>query len=135
MKFWKKYKAKKKLEKAKKELREKLEKEKKELREKLEKARFVNFYGREIDLSLGRIKEIERYTKGVEEMNGIFPQEVFYYYIILKYDNFKERYLSYGQAKSIRDVRIYELNSFIKSDKFTQYLNNYENLKKEYEQL
>ena len=30
-------------------------KNKKELREKLEKARFVNFYGNQIDLSLGRI--------------------------------------------------------------------------------
>ena len=117
MKFWKKYKA------------------KKELREKLEKARFINFYGEEIDLSLGKIKEVQSYTKIGEEMNGIFPHEVFYYYIILKYDNFKERFLSYGELKSMRNRDIDELRNFIKSDKFTQYLNNYENLKREYEQL
>ena len=128
MNFWKKYKDKRKL-------RKKLEKAKKELREKLEKARFVNFYGREIDLSLGRIKEIESYTKGVEAMNGIFPQEVFYYYIILKYDNFKERFLYYGEDYSIRNNHIRELKSFGESDKYTQLLNQYEKLKEEYEQL
>ena len=122
MNFWKKYKAKKELEKA-----------KKELREKLEKARFVNFYGEEIDLSLGRIKEIQSYTKVVEEMIGIFPHEVFYYYIILKYDNFKQRFLSYGKLESMRNRDIDELRNFIKSDKFTERLNEYEKLKKEYD--
>ena len=125
MKFWKKYKAKKELEKA-----------KKELREKLEKARFVNFYDKEIDLSLGRIKELIHYNKTTTISSDFYEDEEDHdYSIILKYDNFKERYLSYGQAKSIRDVRIYELNSFANSDKFTQLLNQYEKLKKEYEQL
>jgi hypothetical protein len=125
MKFWKKYKAKK-----------KLEKEKKELREKLEKARFVNFYGEEIDLSLGRIKQLIHYNKTTTISSNFYEDEEDYdYSIILKYDNFKERYLSYGQAKSIRDARIYELNSFANSDKFTERLNEYENLKEEYEQL
>ena len=117
MKFWRKYKA------------------KKELRKKLEKARFINFYGKKIDLSLGRIKEVQTYIKVVEELDGIFTYEVLNYYIILIYDNFSRKYLSYGRLGSMRDRDIDELRNFINSDKFTQYLNNYENLKREYEQL
>ena len=44
MQFWKKYKA------------------KKELKQKLEKARFINFYGNKIDLSLGQIIKAICYT-------------------------------------------------------------------------
>ena len=128
MNFWKKYKAKK-------ELTKEFEKAKKELREKLEKARFINFYGNQIDLSLGRIKELICYSTETSEKDGIFTVFIINYYIILRYDNFKEIFLSYGNEKSIRDDRYCELISFANSDKFTEYLNNYENLKKEYEQL
>ena len=118
MKFWKKYKA------------------KKELREKLEKARFIDFYGEKIDLSLGRIIELIHYNKTTTISSDFDDDyEDKEYSILLKYDNFKERYLSYGQMKNIRDLHIYELDSFANSDKFTQLLNQYENLKKEYEQL
>ena len=118
MKFWKKYKA------------------KKELREKLEKARFVDFYGKEIDLSLGKIKELIHYNKTTTISSDFHDDyEDRKYSIVLKYDNFKERYLYYGQDKAIRDEHIYELDSFANSDKFTQYLNNYENLKREYDKL
>ena len=125
MKFWKKYKAKKELEKA-----------KKELREKLEKARFIDFYGNEIDLSLGRIIELIHYNN-TTTISSYFDDdyEDIEYSILLKYDNFKERYLSYEQRKGTRDKHIYELDNFIKSDKYTERLNQYENLKKEYEQL
>ena len=118
MKFWKKYKA------------------KKELRERLEKARFINFYGNEIDLNLGRIKELVPYNE-TTTVSSDFDDDykIRESYIILNYDNFKERYLSYGQDKFIRDEHICELKSFGESDKFTQLLNQYENLKKEYEQL
>ena len=118
MKFWKKYKA------------------KKELREKLEKARFIDFYGNEIDLNLGKIKELIHYNK-TTTISSDFDDDYEYkeYSILLKYDNFKERYLSYGQMKNARDDHIYELDSFIKSDKFTERLNEYEKLKREYEQL
>ena len=102
---------------------------KKELKKKLEKARFVNFYGNEIDLSLGRIITAISYDATFEDY------EIIEYSIILKYDNFKEIFLSYGQMKNTRDEHIRELISFASSDKFTEYLNNYENLKREYEQL
>jgi len=118
MKFWKKYKA------------------KKELRERLEKARFINFYGNEIDLSLGRIiKAIseDEITNVISDFDDDY--KIREYSIILRYNNFKERYLSYGDEKWIRDERICELESFANSDKFTEYLNNYENLKREYELL
>ena len=118
MNFWKKYKA------------------KKELRKKLEKARFINFYGNEIDLSLGRIiKAIseDEITNVISDFRDDY--KIKNYSIVLKYDNFKEIFLSYRNEKSIRDDHICELISFANSDKFTQLLNQYENLKKEYEQL
>ena len=118
MKFWKKYKA------------------KKELRKKLEKARFIDFYGNEIDLSLGRIiKAIseDEITNVISDFRDDY--KIKNYSIVLKYDNFKEIFLSYRNEKSIRDDHICELISFANSDKFTQLLNQYENLKKEYEQL
>ena len=108
---------------------------KKELRKKLKKARFINFYGKEIDLSLGRIIELIHYNKTTISSYSDDDYEDIEYSILLKYDNFKERYLSYGQRKNTRDAHIYELYSFANSDKFTQLLNQYENLKKEYEQL
>ena len=118
MNFWKKYKT------------------KKELREKLEKARFINFYGEEIDLSFGRIKELIHYNE-TTTVSSDFDDDykIREYYIILKYDNFKEIFLSYGDEKSIRDDHYCELISFANSDKFTERLNEYEKLKKEYEQL
>jgi hypothetical protein len=118
MKFWKKYKA------------------KKELREKLEKARFINFYGKSIDLSLGRIKKLIPYNE-TTTVSSDFDDDykIREYYIILKYDNFVERYLFYEQDKFIRDNHICELCDFIKSDKYTERLNEYENLKREYELL
>lgn len=118
MKFWKKYKA------------------KKELRERLEKARFINFYGNEIDLSLGRIIKAtpdNEITTVISDFRDDY--KIKNYSIVLKYDNFKEIFLSYRNEKSIRDDRYCELISFASSDKFTEYLNNYENLKREYEQL
>ena len=108
---------------------------KKELRKKLEKARFIDFYGNEIDLSLGRIEELICYSRETSEKDGICTVFIINYYIILRYDNFKEIFLCYGKDESIRDNHICELRSFGESDKFTQYLNNYENLKREYEQL
>ena len=108
---------------------------KKELSKKLEKARFIDFYGNEIDLSLGRIEELICYSRETSEKDGICTVFIINYYIILRYDNFKEIFLSYGDEKSIRDDRYCELISFANSEKFTQYLNTYKNLKKEYEQL
>ena len=75
MKFWKKYKA------------------KKELRERLEKARFINFYGNQIDLSLGRIIKLIL-SNDTTTISSDFDDdyEDKEYSILLKYDNFKERY-------------------------------------------
>ena len=109
---------------------------KKELRKKLEKARFFNFYGNEIDLSLGRIIEATPDNEITNVISDIYDDyKIKNYSIVLKYDNFKEIFLSYGDEKSIRDDRYCELISFANSDKFIQLLNQYENLKKEYEQL
>lgn len=118
MKFWKKW------------------QNKKELRKKLEKARFVNFYGNEIDLSLGRIIKAtpdNEITTVISHFSDDY--KIKNYSIVLKYDNFKEIFLSYGDEKSIRDDHYCELISFANSDKFTERLNEYEKLKKEYEQL
>ena len=118
MKFWKKYKA------------------KKQLRKKLEKARFINFYGNEIDLSLGRIIGIADY-KHTHTTISDFDDDytITNYHILLRYNNFVERDLNFGQNRRTRNNRYNQLCDFIESDKFTEYLNNYENLKKEYEQL
>ncbi len=54
MKFWRKYKA------------------KRELERKLNKARFVNFYGVfEIDFSLGEIKEIREFIVSTQPLNSL----------------------------------------------------------------
>jgi hypothetical protein len=118
MKFWKKYKA------------------KKELKEKLKKERFINFYGKQIDLSFGRIIEaihLNERTTIISDFDDDYTIEK--YYIILKHDNFVEKYLFYDQDKFIRDNHLSELEDFIKSDKYTERLNQYENFKKEYELL
>ena len=118
MKFWKKYKA------------------NKELRKKLEKARFINFYDNQIDLSLGKIIKAtpdNEITTVISDFSDDY--KIKNYSIVLKYDNFKEIFLSYGDEKSSRDDHYCELISFANSDKFTEYLNNYKNLKREYEQL
>jgi hypothetical protein len=119
MQFWKKY------------------KDKKELKQKLEKARFINFYGNRIDLSLGEIIKATCYTNTITTVT-IFDDEydTEYCYIVLKYKNFHEKKLFVGEnIGNTRDKYCIELNDFINSDKFTERLNEYEQLKKEYEQL
>ena len=125
MNFWKKYKAKK----------------------KLEKARFINFYGKSIDLHYGKMLDRLRHAKlnNPSDLSHKDNEE----YLLFRYYKFLEVFLFFGQNKSIQDdyynsERLFcpknkkfseELRNFIKSDKFTEYLNNYENLKREYEQL
>jgi hypothetical protein len=119
MQFWKKYKA------------------KKELRKKLEKARFINFYGNQIDLSLGKIIGTTCFTNTITTAT-LFDDEydTIDCYITLKYENFLEKSLFIGEnIGSIRDKYCCELNDFIKSGKFTERLNEYEQLKKEYDKL
>jgi hypothetical protein len=119
MQFWKRYKA------------------KKELKQKLEKARFINFYGNRIDLSLGEIIKATCYTNTITTVT-IFDDEydTEYCYIVLKYQLFFEKRLFIGEnIRSVRDKYCIELNEFIKSDKFTERLNKYNELEKEYELL
>jgi hypothetical protein len=119
MQFWKKYKA------------------KKELKKKLKKARFINFYDNEIDLSLGKVIKVSCFTKTVTTVDYDFDDEydTIYCYIVLKYQNFFEKKLFIGKSRSIRDNYALELLDFINSDKFTERLNEYNELKKEYELL
>jgi hypothetical protein len=126
MKFWKKYKAKKQLRKT-----------KKELKQKLEKARFINFYGHKIDLSLGEIIKVIRFDDRFT-IEPIFGDEyrTTDYYIQLVYENFiKKSYFIGTGVKNVRDNYALELLDFINSDKFTERLNEYNELKKEYELL
>jgi hypothetical protein len=119
MQFWKKYKA------------------KKELRKKLKEARFINFYGNEIDLSLGQIIKAHCFTAITREID-LFNNEcdTVECFIVLTYENFLERSFHIGtNIESIRDKYCRELNDFIKSGKFTERLNKYEELKKEHEKL
>lgn len=112
-------------------------KAKKELKQKLEKARFINFYGNRIDLSLGKIIKATCYTTTITTTT-LFDDEYDTEdcYIVLKYNNFYEEKLFIGEnIRNIRDKYCLELNDFINSDKFTERLNEYEQLKKEYEQL
>jgi len=119
MQFWKKYKA------------------KKELKQKLEKARFINFYGHKIDLSLGEIIKATCF----DDINTTVPlfdneHDTIYCYIVLKYQLFFEKRLFIGEnIRSVRDKYCIELNDFINSGKFTERLNEYEQLKNEYELL
>lgn len=119
LQFWKKYKA------------------KKELKQKLEKARFINFYGHKIDLSLGQIIKticLDNTITTIALFNNKF--NTINCYITLKYENFLEISLFIGENMgSIRDKYCLELNDFLESGKFTERLNEYNKLKKEYELL
>jgi hypothetical protein len=130
MQFWKKYKAKK-------ELKQKLEKAKEELKQKLEKARFINFYGHKIDLDLGEIMKVIRFNNRITT-EPIFGDEymVIDYYIQLVYKNFiKKSYFICTDVNNLRDNYALELLDFINSEKFTERLKEYQQLKNEYEQL
>jgi len=119
MQFWKKYKT------------------KKELKQKLEKARFINFYGHKIDLSLGDITKVIRFDNKIT-IEPLFGDEymIIDYYIHLVYENFiKKSYFIGTGVKNLRDDYALELLDFINSDKFTERLNEYNELKKEYELL
>lgn len=112
-------------------------KAKKELKHKLEKARFINFYGHKIDLSLGQIIKATCYTNTITTV-PIFDDEydTEYCYIVLKYQNFIEKSFFIGEnIRSVQDKYCIELNDFIISGKFWEKLNEYEQLKKEYELL
>ena len=113
MKFWKKY------------------KQKKELRKKLEKARFVNFYEYSIDLEDGKPISFQRYN---EYSDNITEAYIFLYYLNKNKGRFKKTW-SYGEREVIRDDRSKELLKFINSAEFMECLNQYRNLKKEYELL
>lgn len=113
IKFWKKYKA------------------KKELRKRLEKARFINFYEYSIDLEDGKPISIQRYN---EYSDNITEAYIFLYYLNKNKGRFKKTW-SYGEREVIRDYRKKELLEFINSTEFMEYLNQYRNLKKQYEQL
>ena len=119
MQFWKRYKA------------------KKELKKKLEKARFINFYGHKIDLSLGQIIKTTCFDNIITTVS-LFDDEhdTVDCYIVLEYQLFFEERLFIGEnIRSVRDKYCIELNDFIKSGKFTERLNKYNELKKEYELL
>jgi len=126
MKFWKKYKAKKELRNA-----------KEELKQKLEKARFINFYDNKIDLSLGEIIKAICYTT-TTTTTTLFDDEydTEYCYIVLRYKNFHEKKLFIGEnIRNTRDRYCLELIDFLKSGNFMERLNEYNELKKEYELL
>jgi len=112
-------------------------KAKKELKHKLEKARFINFYGHKIDLSLGQIIKATCFDNIITTVS-LFDDEhdTVDCYIVLKYQLFFEKRLFIGEnIRSVRDKYCIELNEFIKSDKFTERLNKYNELEKEYELL
>ena len=112
-KFWKKYKA------------------KKELRKRLKKARFINFYEYSIDLEDGKPISIQRYNEYSKNITEAF---IFLYYSNKNKGHFKKTW-SYGEKEATRDFRNDQLLKFMNSAEFTEYLNQYRNLKKEYEQL
>ena len=115
MKFWKKYKAKKKL------------------RNKLKKARFVNFYEYSIDLEDGKPISIQNYNE-IYHTESITEAYIFLYYSNKDKGRFKKTW-SYGERETIRNRRSKELLEFVNSAEFTECLNQYRNLKKEYELL
>ena len=115
IRFWKKYKA------------------KKELKNKLKKARFINFYEYSIDLEDGKPISIQRYEYS-HYLESIIEDYIFLYYLDKNKGRFKKTWF-YGQRVEIRDFRNKQLLKFINSAEFTECLNQYENLKKEYEQL
>ncbi len=113
MNFWKKYKA------------------KKELKNKLKKARFINFYEYSIDLKDGKPISIQRYN---EYSDNITEAYIFLYYLNKNKGRFKKTW-SYGEREAIRDFRSDQLFEFMNSAEFMEYLNQYRNLKEEYEQF
>jgi len=122
MQFWKKYKA------------------KKELKQKLKKARFINFYGNEIDLEDGRPIGLQTFGEEyIKAQYGITTEYAWEYYIFLNYFDENEGYFKrtwhYGRNWIMRDKYYDELNDFINSDKFKERLNEYNELRKEYELL
>jgi hypothetical protein len=122
MQFWKKYKA------------------KKELKKKLEKARFINFYGNEIDLKDGRPISLQIFGEEyIKAQYGITTEYAWEYYIFLNYfdknKGFFKRTWHYGKNGTLRDEYFDKLNYFINSDKFKERLNEYNELRKEYELL
>lgn len=117
MNFWKKYKTKKKL------------------RKRLENARFVNFYEYSIDLEDGKPISIQRYNEIHSYSSGNITEAfIFLYYSNKNKGHFKKTW-SYGEKEATRDFRNDQLLKFMNSAEFTEYLNQYRNLKKEYEQL
>jgi hypothetical protein len=122
MQFWKKYKA------------------KKELKQKLEKARFINFYDNKLDLEDGKPNVIETFAEEyIEKPSGISTYYNWKYYIFLNYFDKNKGYFKrtwhYGKNGTLRDEYFDKLFDFINSDKFTERLNEYNELKKEYELL
>jgi hypothetical protein len=114
-----------------------LRKAKEELKQKLEKARFINFYGHKIDLSLGQIIKATCFDNIITTVS-LFDDEhdTVDCYIVLKYQLFFEKRLFIGEnIRSVRDKYCIELNDFINSGKFTERLNKYNELEKEYELL
>ena len=112
-------------------------KDKKQLKQKLEKARFINFYGNKIDLSLGKIIGTTCFDNIITTVS-LFDDEhdTVDCYIVLKYQLFFEKRLFIGEnIRSVRDKYCLELNDFIISGKFIERLSEYEQLKKEYELL
>jgi hypothetical protein len=129
MQFWKKYKAKKQLRKA-----------KKELKQKLEKARFINFYDNKIDLKDGKPVMLQTFSEEyIERHYGISTNYAWKNYIFLNYFDENKGYFKrtwhYGKNGTLRDEYFDKLNDFMNSDKFTERLNEYEQLEKEYELL
>lgn len=112
-KNWKKYKA------------------KKELKKKVKKARFINFYEYLIDLKDGKPMSIQRYN---EYSGNIIEAYIFLHYLNKNKGRFKKTW-SYGEREVIRDDRSKELLKFINSVEFMECLNQYRNLKKQYELL
>jgi hypothetical protein len=122
MKFWKRYKA------------------KKELKQKLDKARFINFYDNEIDLKDGRPIALETFAEEyLEKHCSISIYFAWKNYIFLNYFDENKGYFKrtwhYGKNWIMRDKYFDELNDFFNSDKFIERLNEYNELKKEYEGL
>ena len=112
-------------------------KAKKQLKHKLEKVRFINFYGNKIDLSLGEIIKATCFDDIITTV-PLFDDEhdTINCYIALKYQLFFEKRLFIGEnIRSVRDKYCLELNDFINSGKFTERLNEYNELKKKYELL
>ncbi len=119
MKFWKKYKTKK-------EQERKLNEAKREQERKLNEARFINFYGAfNIDFGIGKVKRVIKF-------NAIDEDNIYYneYYIVIEYENFVEKKFKICVYDSKRRDRYYkELLDFLNSEKYTERLNYFNQLK------